>query len=324
MNNLISKGILCMSLLGVTAYAKVYNKASFYIAYDSNDKTQYALVMPAVSKVYTHKAGDLTNLKLVSTQFASMPTYNNGTVCFPSLTSSADGSNGASKMASQCYETKFFYIQKDPVSVSGVNKTGFMLYYTTTQKLQEGFAGNSASFVSGVVRTGLTYDNTKSISGEDYSEFKFDITVPDIRLGIDACNGILNPITGECEVAVQNTAPTLTLNASTATVNTGAATTVEFSTADAQSNTVTVTGTTSNSAIATVTVNGTTATISGVAVGTATIALTPNDGTVNGTSQNITVTVTNGTQADPELPPQVPETSTGSGTTITPPGIPSL
>jgi len=67
--------------------AKDYTNTSYYVAYDKNDKTQYALVMPSVKKIYTHKAGHIlpADLKQVDESFDSFPTYNNGKICFSAL-----------------------------------------------------------------------------------------------------------------------------------------------------------------------------------------------------------------------------------------------
>lgn len=180
----MKKVVFVLLFIGISLFAKIYNKTSFYIAYDNNDPTQYALIMPAVKKVYTHKAGHIkpSDLTDITKQFGGkFPTYNNGEVCFPSLTSDADGSNGAKIMAGKCYECKFFYIQKEYVENKGY---AFMLYYKPGNKLYEGLAGKPETFEVVMDKKGVY--NNKSITGEDYTYFKFDLKNAKILLGKDA------------------------------------------------------------------------------------------------------------------------------------------
>ncbi len=148
-----------------SVYATDFSKTSYYVAYDSADARQYALVMPAVGKVYTHVAGDITNLTQIDAQFASAPTFEDGEVCFSGLTSTATGEGGASIMANQCYDVNYFYVQKDG--------TSFMLYNKGKDKLQEGTAGDATSFLT--VKEGDVIYNENSASSTDYSEFGFDV-----------------------------------------------------------------------------------------------------------------------------------------------------
>ena len=152
--------------------AKEYTNTSYYVAYDSNDNSQYALVMPSVNKIYTHKAGEITgsDLKQVDTQFVTFPTYNNGKLCFSALNSNATGESGASVMAKKCYDVNFFYTQKEAVAGQGV---AFMLIYTPSDIVYEGLAGKATSFK--IVRSGDTGSNENSITKGDYTLFNFDI-----------------------------------------------------------------------------------------------------------------------------------------------------
>jgi len=191
----MKKLVLFLVSLSLSLFGKVYDKTSYYIAYDVSDSTQYALVMPAVSKVYTHKAGHVlpTDLTDITGQFVTFPTYNAGEVCFSQLKAVAGGSGGANVMAGNCYTDKFFYVQKEHVT----GGYAFMLYYLPQEKLYEGLAGQPNTFK--VVRSFDEVDNARSISGEDYTLFKFDIDQARILLGGDACDGDLNPVSGICE-----------------------------------------------------------------------------------------------------------------------------
>jgi hypothetical protein len=177
----MKKIVFWLFITTVSLFSNSFDKFSYYIAYDSSDATQYALVMPAISKIYTHKAGDILNMKLISDQFTTMPTYSSGNMCFSALKSGADGSSGASIMAGKCYEVKFFYIQKGNKIEQGYP---FMLYYKPSQKLYEGLAGQSKSFK--VVRDLEGIYANKSITSEDYTNFYFDINNSIIYLGQDA------------------------------------------------------------------------------------------------------------------------------------------
>ena len=149
--------------------AKEYNNTSFYLAYDVEDTTQYALVMPSVKKVYTHEAGDTSTLNSIENNFDSFPVYDNGTLCFSGLKANAVGLQGASVMANNCYDIVYFYIQKEKVE----NNTSFMLYNKSKNKVEEGLAGQASSFK--VVKEGTSIQNENSISKEDYSFFTFDV-----------------------------------------------------------------------------------------------------------------------------------------------------
>ncbi len=169
-----TKKLLLGSLVATYALSGVlnagdYTNTSYYVAYDSGDAKQYALVLPSVNKVYTHVAGDITNLKQIDAEFSAFPTYNNGELCFSALGSGKTGVDGASTMASKCYDVNFFYTQKETVTAG----TAFMLYYKTTNKVYEGIAGNSSSFK--VVKEGTTVTNANSVTGADYSNFSFDV-----------------------------------------------------------------------------------------------------------------------------------------------------
>ncbi|EIF50547.1 hypothetical protein, partial [Sulfurovum sp. AR] len=164
---LASSLIAAYALTG-SLQAADYTNTSFYVAYDSQDSTQYALVMPSVQKVYTHVAGDISNLQRVDADLASFPTYNNGTLCFPSLATGASTTGTASVMADKCYNVNFFYTQKETVPAG----TAFILYYKPLDKVYEGIAGDSSSFA--VVKEGTTITNENSITGDDYTNFSFD------------------------------------------------------------------------------------------------------------------------------------------------------
>jgi len=163
--------------------------------------------MPAVNKVYTHKAGHIlpTDLKQVDTQFVSFPTYNNGELCFSDLVSGASGDNGASVMAGKCYDVNFFYTQKIGIIDKGV---AFILTYTPTDKVYEGLAGDATSFK--VVRDGNTIHNENSISEDDYTIYRFDVRTAIAYVGeepgIASLSGnagdVVNPITAVLELDV--------------------------------------------------------------------------------------------------------------------------
>jgi len=176
------KKVLSSLFLGVLSLsATSFDKFSYYIAYDSNDATKYALVMPAINKIYTHKAGDILNMHLISDQFNGLPEYNNGEMCFKNLTSNANGSDGASIIANNCYDVKFFYIQKGDKIAEGYP---FMLYYKPSDKLYEGLAGQSTSFK--VVKDSTGAYASESITNEDYTYFYFDVNNSKVYLGQDA------------------------------------------------------------------------------------------------------------------------------------------
>jgi len=168
--------ILLLMTSIVTLQAIEYTNTSYYVAYDSSDPTQYALVMPLVGKIYTHKAGDILNLERVDAEFSSFPTYNNGNLCFSSLEDGATGAHGSSTMAGQCYDVNFFYTQK----VSITEGVAFILYYRPTDKVYEGLAGNGASFK--VVKLGDTVTNANSVSGDFYNHFSFDIGTASVTI----------------------------------------------------------------------------------------------------------------------------------------------
>ena len=109
----LARSVVAASVLSGSLYAAEYANTSFYVAYDNADKTQYALVMPSVNKVYTHKAGQIQaeDLTQIDNQFSSFPTYNNGELCFPALKEGATGDGGALTMANHCYDVNFYYIQ---------------------------------------------------------------------------------------------------------------------------------------------------------------------------------------------------------------------
>jgi len=174
------KLITAILLFATIANAKVYDKTSYYIAYDANDPTQYVLVMPSVSKVYTHIAGDILNLKQIDEQFNSFPTYNNGEICFSALKSGVTGTDGANIMAGKCYEVKFFYIQKEAVT----DGYAFMLYFKPYDRLYEGLAGKADTFK--VVKDGDIVYASESITLEDYTNFVFELNSSKVLLGDDA------------------------------------------------------------------------------------------------------------------------------------------
>jgi len=146
-----------------------YSNTSYYVAYNSEDSSQFALVLPSVQKVYTHKAGDILNLTRVDTDLASFPTYIDGNLCFPSLANGVSLDATAAVMAGKCYDVNFFYTQKEIVEEG----TAFILYYKPADKAYEGLAGKADTFA--VVKEGDTITNKNSITGGDYTNFSFDI-----------------------------------------------------------------------------------------------------------------------------------------------------
>ncbi|WOE69384.1 hypothetical protein RZR97_09725 [Hydrogenimonas thermophila] len=175
---LLSSALL---LFGTIANAKVYDKTSYYVAYDANDPTQYVLVMPSVSKIYTHIAGHIlpSDLKQIDEQFNSFPTYNNGEICFSALKSGSTGTDGANMIAGKCYDVKYFYIQKEVVT----DGYAFMLYYKPDNRLYEGLAGKADTFK--VVKDGDTVYASESITLEDYTNFVFDLNSSKVLIGDD-------------------------------------------------------------------------------------------------------------------------------------------
>ncbi|SFZ98440.1 hypothetical protein MNB_SV-5-1287 [hydrothermal vent metagenome] len=153
-------------------FAKTYTNTSYYVAYDNTDKTNFALVMPAVQKIYTHKAGHLLSKDLtqIDTQFTTFPTYDNGKLCFSSLKKNSSGENGASLMANKCYDIYFFYTQKDKIPNKGAS---FILTYTPNNTIYEGIAGDANSFKR--VKEENLIQNENSPTGEDYTQFQFNI-----------------------------------------------------------------------------------------------------------------------------------------------------
>ncbi|MBD3789679.1 MAG: hypothetical protein IE885_04845 [Campylobacterales bacterium] len=166
----LTKSVVTASVLSGSLFATDYTNTSFYVAYDNNDKTQYALVMPAINKVYTHQAGHIqaADLTRVDDQFSGLPTYNNGELCFPTLKAGATGESGASIMAGQCYDVDFYYTQKKTIAEG----TAFMLYYDVSDKVYEGLAGQPTTFL--VVKDGSTIHNENSITEDDYTNFSFN------------------------------------------------------------------------------------------------------------------------------------------------------
>jgi hypothetical protein len=175
----------------VTYTTKEYNNTSYYVAYDIDDPTRYALVMPSIQKIYTHKAGDIQNLHRVDSDFSAFADYDNGTLCFPGLTPESSGTYGTSIMASECYEVKFFYTQKERTD----NGTAFILYYKPSDRVYEGLAGQSTSFK--VVKDGMSIQNNNSLTGEDYSHFRFDVEQSKVEIRT-ACEHV-DPVSGVCE-----------------------------------------------------------------------------------------------------------------------------
>jgi len=161
--------VLVVLVFSIFVHAEEYDKTSFYIAYNTKDKTEFALVMPMVNKVYTHKAGKIKagDLTQIGDQFNTFPTYNNGELCFSELHSSATGEAGASIMAGKCYKVDFFYTQKKVIDKGMV----FMLYYKPLNKVYEGLAGQPKSFL--IVKNGTQIINKNSITNDDYSYFYF-------------------------------------------------------------------------------------------------------------------------------------------------------
>ena len=172
----LASSLIAVYALTGSLHAADYSNTSFYVAYDSQDSSQYALVMPSVQKVYTHAAGDIANLERVDTDLASFPTYTNGNLCFPSLANGVAGDATAAVMADKCYNVNFFYTQKETVAEG----TAFILYYEPTDKVYEGIAGDSLSFE--VVKEGDTVTNENSITGDDYTNFSFNITTASVTI----------------------------------------------------------------------------------------------------------------------------------------------
>ncbi|MFT7879327.1 MAG: hypothetical protein ABXS91_02945, partial [Sulfurimonas sp.] len=193
----LASSIAAVCALSGSLYAADYTNTSFYVAYDSADTTQYALVMPSVAKVYTHKAGQIesSDLTQVDDQFSSFPTYHNGELCFPALKSGATGDAGTSIMAGNCYDVNFYYTQKEFITEGAA----FMLYYDTSDRVYEGLAGNPGSFA--VVKDGATITNANSITGDDYRNYGFDHATGTATLGDDTASmpqqTLPNSITGD-------------------------------------------------------------------------------------------------------------------------------
>lgn len=166
----LARSVVAASVLSGSLYAAEFANTSFYVAYDSADKTQYALVMRSVNKVYTHKAGQIQaeDLTQIDSQFSSFPVYDNGQLCFSALKEGAMGDGGASAMAGKCYDVNFYYTQKEVIS-EGV---AFMLYYDTAEKVYEGLAGKPDTFLA--VKDGETISNENSITEDNYTNFSFD------------------------------------------------------------------------------------------------------------------------------------------------------
>jgi len=173
--------LIALYTLTGTLNADEYANTSYYVAYDKDDVKQYVLVLPSVQKAYTHEAGHIagTDLKAVDQQFESFPTYNDGNLCFSALKSAATGENGASVMAEKCYEVKFFYTQKEIIT-DGV---AFILFYAPADKVYEGLAGDAESFE--VVREGSVVHNENSITGDDYTNFAFNVKTGTVEGVVD-------------------------------------------------------------------------------------------------------------------------------------------
>ncbi len=190
---------------GGLLHAKEYTNTSYYVAYDNNDRKQFALVMPSVNKVYTHEAGHILpdDLTQVDTQFTAFPSYDNGELCFSDLKEGASGDAGADIMAGKCYDVNFFYTQKESVPSKGM---AFILTFTPLDRVYEGLAGDTLSFK--MVRDGDTIQNENSITGEDYTIFRFDVRNSKVILGEEAgvaslsgsVGDVVNPITAVLEI----------------------------------------------------------------------------------------------------------------------------
>ncbi len=171
----------CILLFGFISIidAKEYTNTSYYVAYNPEDKTEFALVMPSVNKVYTHKAGQISasDLQQIDMQFTSFPSYNNGELCFSSLQHNATGENGASLMENKCYQVDFFYTQKEILAQKGAI---FILTYKPTNTVYEGLAGDSKSFK--IVKKGDSVQNENSLTDEDYTHFNFHTISGNITL----------------------------------------------------------------------------------------------------------------------------------------------
>ena len=173
--------LIALYTLTGTLNADEYANTSYYVAYDKDDAKQYVLVLPSVNKAYTHEAGHIaaSDLKRVDDQFESFPTYNDGNLCFSALTSDATGENGADKMEEKCYEVNFFYTQKEIIT-EGV---AFILFYAPSDKVYEGLAGDAGSFE--VVREGSVVHNENSITGDDYTNFAFNVKTGTVEGVVD-------------------------------------------------------------------------------------------------------------------------------------------
>ncbi len=185
--NLLTLLLVLLFLLSSTLLAKEYSRTSYYVAYDTADKAQFALVMPSVNKIYTHKAGHILSedLKQIDTQFKTFPSYKNGELCFSELIASASGEDGASVMESQCYTVNFFYTQKEAVAGQGI---AFILTYTPADRVYEGLAGDAGSFQ--VVRDGDDIYNINSVTEDDYTFFNFDVATGKILIFTSASSEI--------------------------------------------------------------------------------------------------------------------------------------
>jgi len=164
--------LVLFSFFATMLTAKEFTNTSYYVAYNKADKTEFALVMPSVNKIYTHKAGHILakDLHRVDEQFTSFPTYNNGKLCFSSLVNDATEEYGTSIMKDNCYQIDFFYTQKEIIPKEGV---AFILTYIPTNTVYEGLAGDAKSFK--IVRQGEVVYNKNSITNEKYDLFHFNI-----------------------------------------------------------------------------------------------------------------------------------------------------
>jgi hypothetical protein len=169
----MKKILLSTAILASSMFAAELTNTSYYVAYDSTDATQYVLVMPGASKIYTHKAGDIQNLSEKTTDFLTFPTYTNGQLCFSDTTSTDSVSQ---TMANKCYPVNYFYTQVG----AATGGTAFILFNKGSGKIQEGLAGNSTSFKD-VNEAGFT-----SIAGQDYTSFVFDVESGKAVTGADA------------------------------------------------------------------------------------------------------------------------------------------
>jgi len=183
-------------LLSSSLLAAPLEKVSFYVNYKPGvDTSAYALVMPSAKKIYTHTAGDLTNLKDITDQFSAFPTFSNGEVCFNSLTATASGENGASDAAGSCFTTNFYYIQKDAATLT------FLLFYAPKNQVQEGTAGQPSSFAATTAYPDFYLDTVKgsgaAITAEDAETLKAAVepTPPanDLSILVPPNSGIVLP-----------------------------------------------------------------------------------------------------------------------------------